>query len=262
MAIGHFEKLGPSPFTVVDMVGPDDSFIGDSPFKGVEGDTDRCECCGKKLSWRVILNDNSGKPHVVGRSCAETATDLKGVSLRDAELKAKKKMITHWMASKEGAEFRTWATTIPHPKGWRGKTLLDDLNYWTRKGTEKGLSKLRKALKAYGQNDAGELLDAERKAQDHRAAKRRKNAAYLIRNRMMMDLRHARDLDPWTQDIEVAKTLGDSDETIEKLKADLLKRYGEPKDWDAKEKEIRELNDEALWNEAEKRGWVRDGRYR
>lgn len=133
MTLAHFAKLGPGPFQVTDMVGPEDAaYGGTNPFDGIKGDTGLCECCGHKISWRVVLQDAKGNPHVVGRRCAQQASDLKGVSLRDAELRARRNFVAHWMDQRTGASFRSWCAKQPHPKGWNGKSLLHDLDYWCR----------------------------------------------------------------------------------------------------------------------------------
>jgi|GEM_PF-3033929 len=269
MALAHFSKLGPAPFTVADMIGPDDAIYGGSdPFEGVEGAHDRCECCGKKLSWRVLLVDGAGKPHVVGRSCAAQAEDLKGVSLRDAELKAKRRVLDTWMTSEHGAAFREWASKVPHPKGWSGRSLLDDLRYWTRRKGADALPKIRKALKAFGAGDAAELLEEERKAEAHREAKKRRKAAYDIRYRLRSKLEEEKRTDPWeVHEWFKARHLNDLDADPAFLakynaqeEAKLRKLYGEPKDWDARFAALEAMTDDELWTAAEKAGWVYRGR--
>ncbi len=167
-----FAKLGPGPFRFIDLIGPEDFVMaGDNPFEGIEGDQSKCEHCGSRLSWRAIVEDANGQGHVVGRTCASRAMDLTGVALRALEVKAKRGFITKWMSSEDGAEFRKWCATQPHPKGWASKSLLSDLQYWIGRDGIKNMSKIRKALKAFGKGDCTELLAEEVAAQAHRLEK-------------------------------------------------------------------------------------------
>jgi hypothetical protein len=70
-------RIGSGPFTAIDFWPPDhDSVGGDDP---VEGELDRCACCGSKVKWRVILrNAGDGLNYVVGRTCAKRAKDFIG----------------------------------------------------------------------------------------------------------------------------------------------------------------------------------------
>ena len=261
MALGHFTKLGPAPFVFTDMIGPEDCHfagMGD-PFEGVEGSTEKCECCGKKISWRCVITDANDKPHVVGRTCASTATDLVGVSLRDAELKAKRAIVRTWMSEEGGKEFREWCSKQEHPKGWKNKSLFSDLQYWCGRGNEKGLPKLRKALKAFGKGDAAELLEAEKKAEAHRLAKKKQRAAGWIRSDLKYRLQEEKQSDPW----EIADEFGSDwpEETKAKYEAHLREKHGERRDWEAEEAKIDALTDDEAWADAEKRGRIVRGSY-
>lgn len=258
MTLAHFTKLGPGPFRVTDMVGPEDAAYGGiNPFEGIEGDTGLCECCGKKISWRVVLRDANDNPHVVGRRCAQRASDLEGVSLRDAELRARRNLVTHWMHRETGAAFRSWCAKQPHPKGWKGKSLLHDLDYWCRGRTARtsGVTRLLAALKAFGENDVSALLDGAKRAQEHRLARKQERHAYYIRERLIEGMREGT---PW----EPLDWYAEEPEEIPRIRAKLVAKHGSEPDWAAMKAEIRAMTPAELWAEADRHNWIQNGKYR
>ena len=142
-------RLGAGPWSVVDVLEPDCATIGPQPhLAGL--DLDRCACCGASLQWRVILQGPTGYA-CVGRTCADKASratpesiNLEGIGLKlkAAERRERDRMLA------DGA-FAAWAQSQPHPKGWAGRSLLDDVRYHAT-GKTINLAPLRKAFKLFG----------------------------------------------------------------------------------------------------------------
>jgi len=153
-----------APFVLRDLVSPWDSFVGVSPFEGFEGDTGKCVACGQAISWRVVAEDASGSVCVLGRDCAKAATDLDFQRIAELAKRAEKNRTEalRFGQAPECVAFRAWAKAQPHPKSWRGKTLLDDLAYWYGVASKR-TARFNAAYKAYTKGDSSALTAAEQK---------------------------------------------------------------------------------------------------
>jgi hypothetical protein len=96
----------------VDLLGPQDS-NGDYPVEV------SCFECGRRLQWRVIVKFGESDYRTMGRRCAQKLCDPADGALARAQ-------ITH-------PGIIEWLGTQSHPKGWSGKTRLDDVKYWVGK---------------------------------------------------------------------------------------------------------------------------------
>lgn len=162
---------------------PEDTSM-EGELDGLEGDSDRCACCGAKISYRCVLDSKTtGRRFWVGRKCASNMTDVELAQLESAERKAIKAFCEMIAWGKDGEKFRTWAATQPHPKRWKGKTLQDDARYWAGR-SKQGYPKLKKMWKAFGKGDATDILAAADKAEDLRTRRRKskeeREAAYEL----------------------------------------------------------------------------------
>lgn len=137
------ERLGEGPFQIIEVLEPDCSYFASEPRPWDAINLDRCACCGKKISWRVILEGPNGF-YCVGRTCARTATSLDTYRIEKLAKAAQNKAIQNKVWHEP---FRTWLSAQPHPKGWRNKTRLDDVVYWAL--TRKRVSVLNKAWNTF-----------------------------------------------------------------------------------------------------------------
>jgi hypothetical protein len=201
--------------------------------------------------------------------------DITGVRLRDAELKAKQQIVETWMRSENGKDFRDWCVSQPHPKGWNGKSLLNDVQYWLGRGMDKGLPKLRKALKAFGKGDAAELLEAEKKAEAHRLEKAKRNGVPRLRNYFKSQIKSEQDCDPFSKTFDIwfevleaeqaaGKSKGEAREIAWKAKANAekeLEAQGKKRrDYDAEKKAIDEMSEQDIWQKGLDNHLIRNGK--
>ena len=169
------ERLGAGPWKLVDVVGPEDSHIGESPFVNVaaDADHDKCACCGAKLTWRAVIENDKGVGHIVGMTCASRAGgDV--LDLKDKHEKAEDNMIAARLCD---PEFKAWAEKKPHPKGWAGG-LYRDLKYLAG-GSYDGRAKKRK-LKPLNEAWEDYVLETTGKAPKKRKVGKRELARLAL----------------------------------------------------------------------------------
>jgi hypothetical protein len=145
--------LGTGPFRIIEVMDPEYSSLGGAPLpeaanpRGYKDHEGRCACCGSKLSWRVLVHDQANDRHLIlGMTCAANAEQ--GIDphlLATMKARAERARVERLLNHKE---FVDWARQQPHPKGWRGKTMFDDLTYWLRRQSPK-MSVYNNALKAF-----------------------------------------------------------------------------------------------------------------
>lgn len=81
-------RLGQGPFSIVDFWEPDVTIQGGSGIKlDPACDLDHCACCGKEITWRVVIeNKADGLCCVLGRTCAAVAADHIGTTTDQLKL--------------------------------------------------------------------------------------------------------------------------------------------------------------------------------
>ena len=107
----------------------------------------RCERCGSRITWTVLVQDANGDVFVLGRTCAKEVCDG-NVKLGQSRAKSKlRDFFSSLTIEHEG--FREWAKSQPHPKGWENRTRLGDLVYWNKRGGDVQMETMREAWKEY-----------------------------------------------------------------------------------------------------------------
>lgn len=184
MALG---RLGAGPFMVVEVMEPDYTSYGGytlpepAVVAGANPDEvwGRCACCGARISWRAVIEGAGGVCYVVGLTCASAAAS--GIDTRKMATLRARATRRERERKLETDGFREWARAQPHPKGWRGKTLLDDLLYQTS-GNNPRMGELRKAYRTFlagGVADSTlELEAADQEARDRLVTWLSENGAY------------------------------------------------------------------------------------
>jgi hypothetical protein len=173
------DRLGKGPFVVDAVIGPDDDGWA---LQGLTiEETEGCACCGsRRLVWRVAVTDqDSGRTYLVGRTCAKRAEDVDLARLEELSRAAERNRLRELRlgTSDTALRFRAWAMEQPHPKGWDGRSLLDDLNYWAGRGERTAVGKWNRAFKCFVKGDASELTKAEQQRAARKRAKRVASAA-------------------------------------------------------------------------------------
>lgn len=148
MSVHRLSKLGIGPFTIDAVLAPD---CTGWDFSGpIEGDPERCACCGKKgLRWRVVVTDQpTGKSFFLGRTCASKASDLDLAKLEELAARAERTRLEdlRYGNTERGKAFRAWAAEQPHPKGWTGRSLLNDLDYWYGRSRKTALGRSSRTM--------------------------------------------------------------------------------------------------------------------
>lgn len=121
-----------SKIQVLDVIEPDGALTIGTP-KLTLGDWQRCCHCNQLIDWRVLCQDENGNVFVLGRTCAAAEGSVHKLTLKSKEEKAQTRALRSVI---DTVEFQAWASTLPHPKGWARKTLLDDVNYWAARKPE------------------------------------------------------------------------------------------------------------------------------
>jgi len=104
------------------------------------GESDRCECCGSRISWRCLCEDEDGDLHWFGMTCASKVIDAG--SIEEAKAKREKRLCRSYRnATFEVDGFQEWCRTQPHPKGWDNRTLLGYIVFYSKNGTDKSVAR-------------------------------------------------------------------------------------------------------------------------
>lgn len=246
----HIRSLGPAPFRYLELVGPTDAVYlkNSDPFTGIEAPHDRCACCNKRISWRVIVGDADGGRHVMGRTCAQKLDDLKLIEFREQELKVKRAFVKRYLYMTP--DFVAWCRKQPHPKGWENKSLFDYLA-WLGNKPSRAFKPLLMAVKAFGAgDDADEVFAVEKKRQQRQRARKHARFAWTIREYLKNHPLRGTPFAP-LEDLDDCTTL------LKRTREALERKHGpmpEPLDANA-------MSDEELWAEADKRKWIHRGRF-
>jgi len=155
-------KLGTASFKALALLTPSDDGWGAKGIKLPATDGNVCDCCGKAITYRVIVEDANGTTFWLGRACASTFANLDKAIIVELEKRAIRDALT------SDSPFARWAVSQPHPKGWAGQTLLDDTRYWYNRGKD---AIVRRALDAFASGDTTKIDKAMVQATEKKAAR-------------------------------------------------------------------------------------------